>query len=434
MGLLIGVGSTKPTFPYDYYYGIEWDITVGNPIPTRIGKAELHKTLPVHSKIRRCLLNDDGTVNYYLHPNDSDLRDTGIPADLSGADGQFMVELPEMYVRFEQDGNKCRAMISDQPLPGFIKWGREYVSAVEATVHRPTNKLSSVVNSAPEYRGGNNNANNDGNENTFLNRPATAISLTNFRAYARKRGVRWNCMTYQMHRRLWWLFAIEYCNFNSQANFNPELTVEGYHQGGLGMGVTTLDGGKWNTFNGYYPFIPNEHTLPLGNKTGIEPYQMPSSYSTTQFVVNVPSYRGVVNPFGHLWQWTDGVLVEIQSNTDGGMSKVYVCDDPDKFADTPGDGYQYRGNIPRQEGYVKALMMGEHGDIMPNSLGGSTTQYFCDYFYTNIPTSGKAIRGVLFGGHANNGAAAGFVSASTYSTPSTSYANVGSRLCFIPIE
>ena len=38
MGLLIGVGNTKPTFPYDYYYGVEWDITVSNPKPTRVGK------------------------------------------------------------------------------------------------------------------------------------------------------------------------------------------------------------------------------------------------------------------------------------------------------------------------------------------------------------------------------------------------------------
>lgn len=49
MGLLIGVGNTKPTFAYDYYYGIEWDKTVSNPIPTRVGKDELHKSLPVQS-------------------------------------------------------------------------------------------------------------------------------------------------------------------------------------------------------------------------------------------------------------------------------------------------------------------------------------------------------------------------------------------------
>ena len=55
MGLLIGVGGTKPQFAYDYYYGIEWDITVSNPKPTRIGKMELHKELPLQSLMRRCI-------------------------------------------------------------------------------------------------------------------------------------------------------------------------------------------------------------------------------------------------------------------------------------------------------------------------------------------------------------------------------------------
>lgn len=51
MGLLIGVGNTKPTFPYDYYYGVEWDITVSNPKPTRVGKMELHK-VSIHAPAR----------------------------------------------------------------------------------------------------------------------------------------------------------------------------------------------------------------------------------------------------------------------------------------------------------------------------------------------------------------------------------------------
>ena len=77
MGLLIGIGGTKPQFAYDYYYGIEWDVTVSNKKPTRIGKMELHKELPLQSLMRRCIQNDDGSVNYYLHANDSTKRDNG---------------------------------------------------------------------------------------------------------------------------------------------------------------------------------------------------------------------------------------------------------------------------------------------------------------------------------------------------------------------
>ena len=68
---------------------------------------------------------------------------------------------------------------------------------------------------------------------------------------------------------------------------------------------------------------------------------------------------------------------------------------------------------------------------MPSLVGGGSTQFFCDYHYTNIPTS-ETLRGVLFGGRATNGAAAGLAYADSSSAPSFSYTHFGSRLCFIP--
>lgn len=434
MGLLIGVGGTKPQFPYDYYYGIEWDITVSNKKPTRIGKMELHQSLPLQSMMRRCTLKDDGTVNYYLHPNDSTKRDNGAAADLTGAHGQYMVELPDMYVRFEMDGNKCRHLQSTQPLPGFKLWRKDYVSAVEATVQRSTNTLCAVVNMDADYRGGGNQAAWDELSKTQLGKPATNISLTNFRAYARKRGsTEWNCNLYQTHKKLWWLFAVEYCNFDSQDGFNAELTEDGLHQGGLSNGVTNLNGTKWSNFSGYYPVIPCGTTNSLGNHTGVVEYTMPDEYDPGVVVkVNVPSYRGVENPFGHIWKWTDGCKCLIQSEADGGLSEFYVCDNPDAFTSSGTANYNLRGNLPRKEGYVKQLILGEDGEIMPLAIGAGSTTYFCDYFYTSIPATGTSERGVLFGGSAHYGASAGFVSATTNSTATYAHANVGSRLCFYP--
>lgn len=434
MGLIIGVGGTKPTFPYDYYYGIEWNATVSNPKPTRIGKMELHKELPLQSLMRRCILNDNGTVNYYLHANDSTKRDNGAAANLTGADGQYMVELPDMYVRFETDGDISRHLQSTEPLPGFRLWRKDYVSAVEATVQRSTTTLCSVVNKDADYRGGNNDASRDGTYKTQLGMPATQISLTNFRAYARKRGsTEWNCNLYQTHRKLWWLFAVEYANFNSQDAFNAELDENGYHQGGLSSGVTTLNSTKWNTFNNYYPFVPCGTTNSLGNHSGVVEFTMPDEYDPgVPTKVNVPSYRGVENPFGHIWKWTDGCKCLIQSETDGGLSEFYVCDDPAAFTSSGVVNYDLRGNLPRKEGYVKKLILGEHGEIMPLEVGGGSTTYFCDYFYTNIPSSGVSERGVLFGGPADNGSPAGFVCASTNHTAANTSAYFGSRLCFYP--
>lgn len=433
MGLMVGVGSTKPTFPYDYFYGIEWDTTVSNPKPTRIGKMELHKELPLQSMMRNCILKNDGSVAYYLHANDSTKQDNGAAADLTGATGQMETELPDMYVRFETDGNKCRHLQSTEPLPGFHLWRKGYIGSVEATVQRSTTTLASVCNTDADYRGGNNDATRDGTYRTMLGMPATNISLTNFRAYARKRGsTEWNCNLYRLHKMMWWLFAVEYANFNSQADFNAALDENGYHQGGLGAGVTTWDGTSWSNYNGYYPLVPCGVTNSLGNHTGTVDYNVIGSDGSTVKTFAVPRYRGVENPFGHIWKWTDGCKCIIQSEASGGLSKFYVCDNPANFTSSGTTNYDYRGNLPRSEGYVKALILGEDGEIMPLAVGGGSTTYFCDYFYTNIPTSGESERGVLFGGAAHNGAHAGFVFADTTNAATSAYATIGSRLCFDP--
>ena len=445
MGLIIAAGNTKPVFPYDYYYGVKINLAVADAPVERVGRTELHQSLPIQSRMRRCILNDDGTVNYYLHPTDSTKKDSGAAAKLDGTDGMYMVELPDHYAKFEFDGNNYMPLISEYPLPGFHKVRKCYRSAVEATIDRTvasTPKLAAVCNTTAAFRGGNNNAAWDGTYRSLLGLPATATSLTNFRAYARNRGTAglngagWNCDLYEAQRTTYWLFVIEYATRNCQAEFNAQPDANGYKQGGLGAGVTTLDSAKWNTLNGYYPFIPCGTTNSLGNATGVVNFTMPAEYNPggTALVVKVPSYRGIENPFGHIWSWTDGCLCLIQSNAAGGRSIFYTCDDPALFGSTEAAlaNYQERGDLPRTEGYVKTLMVGEYGENMPIAVGASSSTYFCDYFYTSIPESGQALRGVLFGGLAYNGTIAGLAYAITDYAPSNTNAYFGSRLCFIP--
>ena len=462
-------------------YGIERDKTVSTPDCTRIGNPNLHRTLPVHSLMRGCILNDEGVVVKYLNPGDW----TGETRD--GSQGQVMVEVPDHYMRFETEGNIQRVKLSTVPIAGYRHIRKYYVSAYEASVQRSTTTLCSVVNMDADYRGGNNTSSWDGTYRSLLGLPATQISRTNFRNYARKRkegSTEWNCMTYSIQKDLYWLFVIEYATLNSQKAFNAAKDANGYAQGGLGNGVTNINGTKWNNFNGYNPFVPCGYSDSLGNGTGEVEFTMPVEYDAngadnymgeysaetaytdgqyvsqgedlyecladapagtaltdtayfakrTLTVTKVCRYRGVENPFGHLWQWTDGINVRISpTEEDGsdGLSKVFVSDNPGYFNDTNYDGYQYVGDEARTEGYVKEVIFGEGGEIMPYVVGGGSTQFFCDYHYTNIPTN-EILRGVLFGGHANNGANAGFVSAYSYNAPSYAYAYFGSRLCFIP--
>lgn len=425
------LASLLPYLEEQCMYGIEYDTTVSSPDVTRIGNMDLHKSQPIHNRMKGCLLSDDGKVNEYLNPSDwrGQTRD--------GSRGQVMVELPMYYRKFETEGNKRRVKLSEYPLPGYHQVKKKYVSAYEATVQRSTTTLCSVVNTAPDYRGGNNDSSRDGTYKTQLGMPATQISRTNFRNYARKRKSstkEWNCMTYDIQKDTYWLFVVEFATLNSQKAFNAALTAEGYKQGGLGDGVTTIDGGKWNTFNGFYPFIPCGYTDELGNGTGQKEFSMPSEYDANIKKVMVPRYRGIENPFGHIWQWTDGINVRISPTTDNGgdnLSKVFVTDNPEYFNDSNYNNMQHVGNEARTESYVKSVIFGEGGEIMPDVVGGGSTTYFCDFHYTNIPTT-EALRGVLFGGFASSGAYAGFVFASSYNAPSFASAAIGSRLCFIP--
>ena len=439
MGLLIGVGNTKPQFPYDFYYGIEWDSNVANSACTRIGRPELHVSLPVQSRMRRCLLNDAGKVVTYLHANDSSKTDTGGTANLTGALGQVMVEIPAHYRKFEQEGTKYRALISAFALPGFHFVPLSYRSAYEAAVDRTvpaTPKLSSVVNLTPAFRGGANTADWDGTYRSLLGRPASVISLTNFRNYARNRGAAgmnnagWNCDVYEVQKTCYWLYSIEYANFNSQLAYNAQPDVSGYKQGGLGEGVSTLTSGLWSAFNSSNPFIACGITNPLGNRTGVVNYTMPEEYGV--LTVEVPTYRGLENPFGHIWSWTDGCKVNIQSDTDGGKSEFYICENPANFQDSNYNNYSKRGELPRANGYVSALLVGEFGENMPANNSGSATTYFADYFYTSLPASGESQRGVLFGGAAANGSYDGLSYAHTSYAATYTTTIIGSRLCYLP--
>lgn len=417
-----------------YAYGIEFDTEISSPKCTRIGNMAFHRTLPIQSNMRGCLLDDDGNVVEYLDPNDwtSNVRD--------GSKGQVMVEIPTHYRKFEEEGTKRRVLLSELPLMGYHKVPKCYVSAYEATVERSTQKLCSVVNDGEDYRGGNNNnADWDGTYKSLLGRPATSISRTSFRSYARKRksgSTEWNCYTYDVHKTLFWLFVVEYATLNSQASFNSEPTSEGYRQGGLGAGVTTWDS-TWSSFNGYYPFVPCGHTDSLGNRTGVVSYTAKNDDESISKTFDVPRYRGVENPFGHIWKWTDGCNIQVsasQENGGTGLSKAFICHNPANFQDSNYANYSHVGNIDRVGGYIKEVLFGVGGEILPKLAGGGSTTYFCDNHWTNIPTLGEALRGLLFGGFADLGANAGLACAGSHLAPSSAVARIGSRLCFIPSE
>src|SRR5690606_10531239 len=114
---------------------------------------------------------------------------------------------------------------------------------------------------------------------------------------------------HSVRKSVLWLYVVEYANRNCQLGYDPDPTVDGFKKGGLGNGVTTVNTTQWNNFNGRYPFVPCGITNSLGNNTGTVDYTVPG----WEIMVNVPTYRGLENIFGHIWDWTDGINVRVQS-------------------------------------------------------------------------------------------------------------------------
>ena len=366
-------------------YGVRIDQSVADPKLERIGNMSLHRQLPIQSKMRRCLLLDDGTVNYYLDPNNSLLKEDGTPAVLDGTDGQVMVEIPRFYYLGIPNGSCTDVYITEYPLEGFYESRKQYVSAYLASLDRTNTsnpKLCSVVNTSPEFRGGTNNSSWDGTYRSLLGMPATGITTTNFRNYARNRGeyglnnCGWNCYTYELQKIIYWLFIVEYANRNSQDSVNKELDSNGFKQGGLGIGCTTLHQSKWANYNSNNPFIPCGYTNSVGNNTGEISFTMPTEYDPeNEAVVVTNSYRGLENIFGHLYTIIDGLLLRY----DDGVLNIYICTDPKNFSDETLQSYTKIGPATTTSGTIKELFLGPNLCNLPSAVGNyNTSIYYCD--------------------------------------------------------
>lgn len=409
-------------------YGVAWNKTHAASEVTRIGDMDCHRTLPVHSKMRGCLIDDDGTVNYYLDANDWNFREDGQPSLLDGSHGQVMVELPAHYRRFTEEGNERTALVSVGAFEGAKYVPVSYISAFEATIHRPSGTLASVMNDSPDYRGGNNQSSYDGDSQfrTMLQKAATVESRINFESLAEARGEGWHNFTYEQVKTYYWLMVTEFADRNLQLGFNPNLTADGFKQGGLGDGPTGLSSGEWADFNGQYPVLPIGLTVELGNQSGEVPVTLtdfPTSGESRQFRAN--SYRGIENPWGHIWKWMSGVNLEVDANA---VSRAYVQTGK-KASGSDVMGYKYLGVMPSSNGYISDILFGEDGEILPAASSGSSSTYHADYFWR---TDSEGIRGLRLGGDASHGVNAGPVAVLSATTPSTASASLGSRLAFSP--
>lgn len=357
-------------------------------------------------------------------------QDVELGAVLNGYDGTVRVYCPDFYIKSQIIGDIRRVWLSTVKIDDTWTYQHEilvdaYRSTVLNTVPKnmgylstlPVNSAISVVNTATYCRGGGNReafdkyATGDGAGidifRSDLCKPRTDQPRATFRTECRNAGS--EMLSYNQYKNIfYWLWVVEYANFNSQEAYNAELTADGYHQGGMGEGVTQIGTGNWTPYNGEYPLTPCGYLNELGNRTGVK--TMTFKVSTSTITAKVPRWRGFDNPFGDVWTNLDGIVVE--KNTS--LHNVWTTNDPAEYTDVIGNK-RLAGHECLGEGPIKYFDLGETAEIIPISRGGSTTTYKCDYYWSG-ETSGL---GSLFAGNdAASGLYAGLGSISTWDVSS----------------
>lgn len=206
---------------------------------------------------------------------------------INGYDGEISVYTPKFYIwSVDNDGAGNEVWQSEKKCVNYAREVKAHLIGISRCPLLRTamnddkwgwlNTLSantavSVVNYHPNLRGGSNDTDydqylGDNNFRTMLGKAATYMSFTTMRTYTQKiQGSQ--MLYYQIWNAIVWCYFIEYADFDVKKAFNSNLTDEGYHQGGLGDGLSNV----FNNikYNHQTQNAPVDYTLSIGNNTGI---------------------------------------------------------------------------------------------------------------------------------------------------------------------
>lgn len=404
------------------WYGVQWSETSSNPDCTRIGNMEMHRTLPIQSMMKGYkVTTKQGNLPYMLRKLEDDWSKTiggyyGSTHDnnFNGADTNIMVLIPEFWWidDYSPSSKTHNLKICPHAKPGWNHHKEAFVGAYEGIL---TN-------------------------NSFYSRkgvvPSVNVTREKLRTAARNNGnaneYKWNIYTYNEHRAICHLFLVEYATRNSQKAVNTELTPEGFRQGGLGSGCTT----GTVTINGAqtWSFIPTGSSDSLGSGSGevtVTIQQTDQSGSNTSTITRKCNrYRGIENPFGHIWKHTDDIISKYRIVSDKGYRSWSICENPINFSTNLTTKYTPICIEPVVTGYKTEIVITPTCDFFAHACTkGSESTYWCDYNWDSTDASEHCL---LTGGRSDAGGSAGlFLLYSDHGIGSSS-ADIGSRLTYLP--
>ena len=479
---LTGASYTNLNVPY----GVQWDEDTDtyrrlgaliSAIP--VGTDPPQSLLPIQAGMRRCVVNNAGQVVYYLSPTNSNLKADGTTANLNGADGQVMVQIPAFYVRYTYVAPYHNWEISPVPLPGFtidpafIKDGVQvpyrYIGAYEGVLYdtsasRYTDGLYLPAFSCTFSSTGNTISTTaltgpfalltvgdkitisgtTSNNGTFT--VASIVSPTSFTT-VEPLVSETDASTVIQYQADWTAGtgdvlssvaghspAIEATRAQlRQAAFNrgPGWRDEDYDlysavqllylveyasfNSQAMIGPGITNVADWAAYNNQNPIAPTGNSDGIGNATGNTAGSTASATEMTMYM----SYRGIEDWYGHIWTFVDGINI--------GNYIPYVSNTASNWADDTSTNYTSLGiTLPNSDGWQSTLAEISRG-FLPLTVGASSSTKITDYYYNPASTGWRV---VVAGGDAGNGADAGAFSVSAIYGSGSANRYIGGRLCY----
>jgi hypothetical protein len=454
---------------------VHWD----DAADTYKKKAAGTNVTSVHAGMKRCVLNADGSVNYYLDPTDSTQKEAGGAADLTGADGNVMVEIPKFWFHHELSGGKNQWRISPTALPGytlhpaFVKAGVEvdhrYIGAYDACL-----KFSRSITAVADAGGGDITLTTSAQHPLYAGDSVTISGTTSYdgtyivvtRAsnttftvtaafVATETGT---AAGYVSGKNLDSMAANVQTGVDSLASVSGQYPLvaltraqnrtiaanngTGWHQLDFALWSAiqmlylveygTFDSqsvlGDGNTGFASYPDISTAQTNSphsiagksnaLGNASTDATSGASSASRDTAFM----AYRGIENLYGNSNTWCDGINVN-----EGGEGRVHVTNDYTNFADGTTSGFTLiSSSFPTASGFIRNILNTGAYFLSSTNSGGSSSTFLTDQHFANA----NASRVVRAGGSAVADASGGAFC--LFSTTDASIANraTGARLAF----
>ena len=406
--------STLLSDPFSVASAFSWDSATSSPA------ASTSRALPpavlenLHNQIKGCVLNADGTVNYYLSATNWAQKAAGGASDLTGTDGDVMVEIPKFYYRNTRSGSIYTWEISHVELPGFlvhpafVKDGSEvakrYYGAYDACVYD---------DSASAYLAGLNLSDNTANVDTAADLlasvkgiyPMVGLTRNEFRLLAANVGTGWRQVDFALWSAVQMLYLTEYQSFYSQDILGAGNTNGTY------LSSSADQDDSPHTIAGAGDSIANGSTDATSG-AGV------SAKPGTSFM----KYRGIENFYGNCWNWADGINVNVTVT-----GNVHITNNAAFFADNTATGMALvTSSFPTATGFIRDLLPVDGYFLSSSNSGASSSTYITDQHLASTGSN----RVVVVGRNANSGANAGAFSLASAYVSSDAGLGFGGRLAF----